>query len=72
MDAGAKLARSHNTRTKVAAVFQKRMQIANEAFSKRINQASVDEGADLIANVAAAMACFMRTSYTSASLSPAR
>jgi pimeloyl-ACP methyl ester carboxylesterase len=49
MDAGAQLAHSHQLGTRIAAVLQKRVQHAQEQFSKRLNLAAEHAGKDALA-----------------------
>ena len=55
MDAGVRLARSHRTNTKVAAVLQKRIQTTNERFARRVNEATTAQHTDPLATMAASM-----------------
>ena len=45
MKPGSRLARSQEVGAKVAAVFNKRMQVANDKFTKRVSEAFADVGA---------------------------
>lgn len=55
MDAGAQLAHSHKIATRVAAVLQKRTQLAQEQFSRRVSQAVEKGGGDALARSMASM-----------------
>jgi pimeloyl-ACP methyl ester carboxylesterase len=55
MNTGVQLARHHRIGMRVAVVFQKRMQMANEKFARRLQEATAGEQTDPLAAMATSM-----------------